>query len=164
MYSTFASGGEVHMSDSGELTASTNGHDVSQWLGVSVHAMNTVTTEVMSLTLAVAQSWVNIVCSAQESQARFSQSAFQATLPVKAVATYGIWCLAAARSALQENQKMLDAGLRILEGQTKPGIVASNSASEAQPATQAFGGGGNASLLDGANFAGKSPSSIHESA
>ena len=124
------------MSDPGGPTGPTNGQNLSKWLSVWMRSTNASSADVMQLVSALNQSWTQILTSAQDSQARFRESFFEAKSPAEAAAAYGSWWLAVAGAAMQENQKLVEVGMRVLADRVKEGFATSDPASSASSAGQ----------------------------
>jgi len=124
------------MSDPGGPAGPTNGQDLSKWLSIWMRSTNASSADVMRLVSALNESWTQILTSVQVSQERFRQSFFEAKSPTEAAAAYGSWCLAVAGAAMQENQKLVEVGMRVLAERAKQGFAASDPASSASSAGQ----------------------------
>ena len=133
------------MSDPGGPTGPTTGQDLSKWLSVWMRSTNASSADVMRLVSALDESWMQILTSAQDSQARLRQSFFEAKSPAEAAAAYGSWWLAVAGAAMQENQKLVDVGMRVLADRAKQGFAALDPASGSPSAGQPPSGKGSAS-------------------
>ena len=152
------------MNDPGAQTASTNGHDLSRWLGIWLHSTNATTSDVMSLISAISETWSQVLNNAQKAQAQFCQSIFEAASPAEIAAAYGTWCLAVATGAIQENQRMLDASVRVLTERAEHRFTTIDPALEARNGTQALAANGSISPPNRANVEGKPFSDSHQRA
>jgi hypothetical protein len=110
-----------------------------------MHSTNASSADVMRLVSALNESWTQILTSAQESQTRFRQSFFEAKSPAEAAAAYGSWCLAVAGAAMQENQRLVEVGMRVLAERAKQSLAAPDSSSGTPTAGQPPSGKGSAS-------------------
>lgn len=124
------------MSDPSGPTGPTNGQDLSKWLSVWMRSTNASSADVMRLVSALTESWAQILTSAQDSQARLRQSFFEAKSPSEAAAAYGSWWLAVAGAAMQENQKLVEVGMRVLADRATQGFAASDPAPSTSSAGQ----------------------------